>query len=306
MEADNGAARASGPDTEVIVTVVLPMRNAHTTARTQIHALLRQDCRQPWELVIVDNDSDDGSYEVAKAALSMAWPGGLVAADVLKYHQRRGYASPRNFGAAHGSGQFIAFCDADDEVEATWLRHLVNAATQGHELAASRVVSRSSSDSCAEAVARADVRLPDMFGLSVVHTGGMICSRGLFEALRGFDPYFDLGGEDVDFSLRARLADVEPFLAGDATYFANQRGTTRGRMRQAYRNGRTQVRLFDRHRVALNLPQSTWVLAQRRVRDIVRKSPALFDSKRRPGYAAALAVTIARFIWSARLRVRHF
>lgn len=307
MRVDNNSGSASGlARGDLVATVVLPMRNARATVRTQVQAVLGQDCCRPWELVIVDNDSDDDSYEVAQAALRAAWPSGLVDADVVKYNDRLGYASPRNFGARRGTGRYVVFCDADDEVDPTWLRHLVDAGDHGHELVASRVVSISASDSCPETTITGDARLPEMFGVPVSHTGGMLCSRRLFSDLGGFDPYFDLGGEDVDFSLRARLAGIEPHLAPDAVYFARERETARGRMRQGYRNGRTKVRLFERHRVALHLPQSSWGLAQRQVRDLIRKLPALLDPERRPAYAATAGVTIARFFWSARLRVRHF
>lgn len=292
----------------ITVSVILPMRNSAATAGRQVRALLAQDCMSPWELVVVDNGSTDRSAEVVQDVLRDCWPAGLVDAQIHSYREQFGYASPRNHGIHVSSGEYVAFCDADDEVAPGWLSALLETVSSGHPLAASRVFPVRATDHLPQILAPepGSHSLPMMFGVGVVHTGGMCCSRNLLEQLGGFDQHFDLGGEDVDLSLRAHALGVEPILASTALYFARGRSSVRSTFQQGYRNGRTQVRLFERHMSQLGLAPSPLGLIQRRLRDLVRRSPSLFAAGRRKGFVASCGVTIGRILWSARLGVRHF
>src|SRR5262249_37341750 len=62
-------------------------------------------------LLVIDNNSIDGSADVARR----------LGARVLTSHSNS-VAELRNIGAAHSTGDLLAFVDADHEISAAWLR----------------------------------------------------------------------------------------------------------------------------------------------------------------------------------------
>ena len=135
----------------------------------------------------------------------------MLFRSVVRFDDVIGYASPRNEGVRSASAPLLAFCDADDTVATGWLDAIV-AALSLHPLVGSSIEVMGSGEP-------SSVVVPTTFGIPVVHTCGLGCTRALFDSLGGFDPAFDAGGEDVDFSIRARLVQgVVPALAPGADY----------------------------------------------------------------------------------------
>jgi cellulose synthase/poly-beta-1,6-N-acetylglucosamine synthase-like glycosyltransferase len=98
------------------VSVVVPVRNGADTIGDCIEALLAGDFpANRRELLIVDNDSDDGT-----AGAIRSHPG------VRYLHEsRRGVSNARNRGIAESRGEVIAFLDGDCIPEPGWLTALV-------------------------------------------------------------------------------------------------------------------------------------------------------------------------------------
>ena len=211
-----------------MVGVILPVRDGSRVVARQLTALLAQTFLGPWELVVVDNGSLDDTYALATNALAEHRPPQLRRAEVLPFRDRHGYASPRNFGATQTSAGVLAFCDADDEVAPGWLEALHSEIGKHSLLASHQVVGfRVSAE---EAL---PIELPKKMGVPVAHTGGMCCTRELFEQVAGFDTYFDMGGEDVDFSFCClRAAGVTPTLVEGALYYIGPRSNSAATFRQ--------------------------------------------------------------------------
>jgi glycosyltransferase involved in cell wall biosynthesis len=93
------------------VTVVLIFLDAVSFLPEAI-ASVRSQTYEDWELVFVDDGSSDGSTEVAVAAAA-ADPGRVRYVE-HEGHQNRGPSASRNAGAAAGTGEYLAFLDADD------------------------------------------------------------------------------------------------------------------------------------------------------------------------------------------------
>ena len=102
---------AEASDATPRVSVIMIFLNCRAFIAEAIGSVRSQSFNQ-WELVLVDDGSDDGSYEVA-ATLAAADPARVR----LVQHPDRGNhgtGASRNLGLSHCRGEFVAFLDADD------------------------------------------------------------------------------------------------------------------------------------------------------------------------------------------------
>lgn len=93
------------------VSVVIPCRNAARTVGAAVATALVQSV-PPLEVIVVDDGSDDGSADVARAA----------GARVIRLDQRSNAGGARNHGLQAAAGNVIAFLDADVEISKDWLQ----------------------------------------------------------------------------------------------------------------------------------------------------------------------------------------
>jgi len=228
------------------MSVIIACHNAAPTLGEQLQSLAEQVYDEPWELIIADNGSTDGSLGVVERYRPRFDFVRIVdASDV------RGASHARNVGAAAARAPYLAFCDADDVVGADWLR-AVTQAVQQHDFVASRFEGERLN---APEVLRVR-QCPQQDGLMVFKYSpflpfagacGMAVSRSLFNALGGFDETL-LNGEDIDFCWRAQLGGTELHFAGDAIVHIRLRSEPRDVMRQAEAYGYWTVPLYARYR----------------------------------------------------------
>lgn len=95
-----------------VASVIVPAFNAASTLPATLEALGAQVLTDPFEVIVVDDGSSDGTVEVARAA---SLPVTLLEQPNL------GPAAARNRGAAAASGRVLAFTDADCVPEPDWL-----------------------------------------------------------------------------------------------------------------------------------------------------------------------------------------
>jgi glycosyltransferase involved in cell wall biosynthesis len=95
------------------VSVIVPARNAAATIAATLSALASQDLSEPYEVVVVDDGSDDDT-----AAMAEGSPGPLR---VLRA-EGAGPGPARNAGVNASRGAVLAFTDADCAPSPDWLR----------------------------------------------------------------------------------------------------------------------------------------------------------------------------------------
>ena len=93
---------AAGP----LISVVIPTYNRADLIPNAIQSVLNQTY-QNWELIIVDNYSDDGTKEVIDSFKDSR-------ISMLLLPRTGSVAASRNFGVHHSKGEWIAFLDSDD------------------------------------------------------------------------------------------------------------------------------------------------------------------------------------------------
>lgn len=86
------------------VTVIVPCHNAAAYLKEAVDSLLVQN-PTPWEVIVIDDGSTDGSAAIAEA---------YGAPVVCRRQDHQGIAGARNHGLRLARGELIAFLDADD------------------------------------------------------------------------------------------------------------------------------------------------------------------------------------------------
>jgi glycosyltransferase involved in cell wall biosynthesis len=112
-----GVAQASG----LRLSVIVPARNEAASLAACLDSLLAQS--EPgfalgveWELIVVDDDSTDGTRAIAQAAAGGFAGVTVMAAPALDLSERGGFTGKTNAcwaGAQRGAGAWLLFTDAD-------------------------------------------------------------------------------------------------------------------------------------------------------------------------------------------------
>lgn len=94
-------------------SVVIPLYNKRDCIQKTIGCVLAQTFGD-YEIIVVDDGSTDGSLEIVKA----------IADEKVKVFTQpnKGVSAARNTGISHASGEIIAFLDADDIWDSSYLQ----------------------------------------------------------------------------------------------------------------------------------------------------------------------------------------
>jgi GT2 family glycosyltransferase len=179
------------------LSVIVPVRNGADSLPPLLRSLEAQTLpRERFEVIVVDNDSSDGTADVAAAH------GAHVVSEPIANRSRA-----RNRGAEAASTSLYAFTDADCVADARWLESLLACADRAPLVAGEvelRVRDRPNAIERFEALWR--------FGQSAwveqgwAATANLLVHAEAFDAIGGFDPTWRHIGEDADFCFRARDA----------------------------------------------------------------------------------------------------
>ncbi|MGW5285436.1 glycosyltransferase [Rhodococcus pyridinivorans] len=213
------------------ISVIIPTYNAAHLIGQQIDALEHQSYPGDFEIVVADNGSTDSTREYIEMRASdirhtLRW---------VDASRRRGAAHARNVGANDATGEFLAFCDADDVVYPGWLETLVTHRHDADIIATAAEALPSDSEA-----GRRPLPAPENQGR---HPFRPFISGGTFACLRS--TYLDLGGmderylsnEDVAFSWRAQSAGLTVHTIPDVLLGVRRRNT----IRACWKQGRSRA-----------------------------------------------------------------
>lgn len=237
---------------DVEATVIVPCYRAEPTLRACLDALAAQEGDTTYEVLVVENGSDDQSLSIAQAAARAHR--GLVR--VVEETQPGAY-SARNRGLIEARGEFVLFTDADCRPSSGWVVRMVHALREPAVLmVGGEVLAESGQDSL---VARYSAR---QNVLSQSHTlrhprGSFLQTANLGVRLDdaqavGFDDSLYSGG-DADFCwrLRKHRPDGALRLVGGAVVHHAHRETLGDLYRQYRRYGQSDVLLAKKHGASL-------------------------------------------------------
>jgi GT2 family glycosyltransferase len=222
-------------------SVVIPNLNGERLLRTCLACLERQTVEL--ELVLVDNGSTDGSVAMAREH--------FPDASVLELGENRGFAAAVNAGVRASSRELVAFLNNDTEPESDWLEELIAcldrhpraaAATSKTLLASDRRIVDGAGDwmdwrfrPYPRAHGRRDSdRLATEVQVFGAAGAAAVWRRNVLEEIGLFDEDFFAFYEDVDLSLRARLAGYECWYAPRSVALHHRGATAAGRHEFAF------------------------------------------------------------------------
>ena len=255
------------------MSVVLPVRNAGTTIEDQLRALAAQTVREGWELLVVDNGCTDDTLEIVDR-----WAHAFPSLRVVDARATPGLARARDAGVAAARGDFVAFCDADDEVAPGWVGALL-AASREADLVAGHLEVDTLNDPM---VVYWRGGSPTADGLKKAHGylghavgANFAIRRSAYEQVGGCDPQFRICSDDVDLSWRVQEAGFRITFAPDAVVHYRFRPSVRDVARQQWKYGRAEAGLYLKFRPRMRrYPFSevarTWFYLVTRVHQLVR------------------------------------
>ena len=237
-----------------LVSVIVIFLNASDFLQFAIESVLAQTYER-WELLLVDDGSNDGSTEIAMSFAS-------ENSARIKYfehdsHQNLGMSAARNLGIRNATGDYIAFLDADDY----WLPNKLDVQTKILESQPEAGMMFGSTkywfswtgrpeDSQRDYVPSLRVRTHTIFDpplllllfiqgkAEVPCTCSILLRRAVVEAIGGFEESFRGMYEDQAFY--AKICLCTPVLATDDC-LAWYRQHSRSNYSTAIRIGQTQV-----------------------------------------------------------------
>lgn len=178
----------------------------------------------PFEIVLVDNGSTDGSAVFVRER----WP----RVRVVESGDNLGFAEGNNVGARAAQGEWLVFLNNDTVAEPDWLAKLFgeSASHPDYGLITSRLVflhDPSIVDSAGDGYFRAGGAFKYGHGAAVETSlesrevfgacgAAFMIGRADFDRLGGFDRRFFMNFEDVDLSYRARLTGLRVWYAASA------------------------------------------------------------------------------------------
>ncbi|AGA78842.1 glycosyltransferase family 2 protein [Echinicola vietnamensis] len=107
-----------------LISVIIPTYNRAKLLPRAIESVIRQTFKE-WELIIVDDGSNDDTNEVVDQFLSDRRVKYI-------YQENKGVSAARNHGAQYASGKYLCFLDSDDWVKREWLADFFQCTKEGY------------------------------------------------------------------------------------------------------------------------------------------------------------------------------
>ncbi len=177
------------------VSVIVPCKNEEKYISWCIDSLLQQECVSlDMEIVVVDNGSTDKTVSILDSYGSK-----------IKYHVRPGLtiSGLRNFGVENSTKEWIAFVDADVELDRHWGKAVVGFIEALNEKGTDtkRIITGSTylvpeNPTWIESIWYEQLILRDTAETKYINAGNMILHREMMKRLGGFDTSYETGEEE--------------------------------------------------------------------------------------------------------------
>jgi glycosyltransferase AglI len=215
------------------VSVVITTRNEEQRVGALLESLAGQE--PPFEVVLVDAESRDRTFEIAQAFRDRH--PGLIS--LVRRPCSRG--GGRNLGVKAARADYVAFIDGDCVADSRWLANLRRSADPKRVVAGRTMTLGKPKYGALERV--------ELFqgGYDVTYPScNLLYPKALFEQLHGFDTAF-VTAEDIDLNLRAVRLGASIVYDPEALVLHHMRTTFVRFLYQAFWNGYGRKQLTEKH-----------------------------------------------------------
>ncbi|MFW6008977.1 MAG: glycosyltransferase [archaeon] len=103
------------------ISVIIPIYNSEEFLNKLLDSIKYQTLeKEKYEVVFVDNNSDDKSKEILKKFCKKS----IINTRYLFYDKKQSSYASRNYGVKHAKGSILAFTDADCILDKNWLKNI--------------------------------------------------------------------------------------------------------------------------------------------------------------------------------------
>ncbi|HEC88747.1 MAG TPA: glycosyltransferase [Thermoplasmata archaeon] len=210
------------------ISIVITVKNEVDSIAELLDSLLTQ---KPFEIIIVDAKSTDGTQEIIKKYADKH-------KEVKLFIHAGSRGEGRNFGVKMAKGEIIAFTDGGCRADKNWLSELKKKMEEGYDVVAGKTINVGTF----EEIERVKVEFK---GYDVTYPScNLLYGKDLFEKIGGFDSRF-ITAEDIDLNYRAVEAGAKIGYNENAVIYRRSAKDLIGLIRQAfwYGYGRKQLTL---------------------------------------------------------------
>lgn len=218
----------------VEASVIIPNWNGKHLLKLCLTSILKQTLKN-FEIIVVDNGSEDGSAEYIKRYFPKV--------EVIKLDKNYGFTKAVNVGIKKAKSSFLILLNNDTEADEYYLEYLVKAAKEHSEVGfiAAKMLNfykRNIIDSAGDAVDISghsyNIGLGEKDGekfnkadyVFLVTAGGSLFKKEVFTKVGFFDEDYFTYMEDVDLCLRAQLQGFKGWYEPKAKVFHIRKATS--------------------------------------------------------------------------------
>ncbi len=188
-------------ETPIAISVVVPAYNEEKLISRCLASLMQQDIKYPFEVIVVNNNSQDRTEEIAKT----------FSVRVLNEHVQ-GVVATRQQGLLVAKGEIVVGADCDSVYPPHWLYGIyVHFATDPHVVAVGGPAIAEKNPHWAYLIYKYSFKFVNWFYHktgNVLYLGGFNFAfrRKTFLELGGYRTYLDFGGDEIDPLARLKRA----------------------------------------------------------------------------------------------------
>ena len=166
-----------------------------------------------FEIIVVDNNSTDGSIEL----VTKNYPSIIL----LKLNSNKGFAEPNNIGAKIANGKYLLFLNNDTIVTPNFISEMVQVIENDKKIAICQSLllkPDESVDSSGDFIDQLGVvynstkKTDEIREISSARGASMLIRKDVFDILEGFDEKFYVSFEDVDLGWRTWMIGYKVIL----------------------------------------------------------------------------------------------
>jgi len=268
------SALCSGPMARA--SIIISAKNEAKRIEACLQSLLQQKCSFSFEVIVVDNQSEDDTKDLVKQ-ISLRHRGKIS----LYTQKKPGSPACRNLGAQKAKGEFLLFTDADCTFHSRWVEEMVAGFSNSLPVGAvgGRTLSKfSPSPSLVERYLDQkfafweEDRIADFPAfLPWAPTCNLAVRKDIFLALSGFDENWKTAAYDVDFCWRMELCGFVMGYAPKAIVNHERRSTLRALIKQRENYAYYNEALLKTYEKILGFSklETQWERAQAKARYVV-------------------------------------